>query len=105
MLSFTERGMVKGYLGSFNEYFPISEKEYFEDLACMGVHTREPQHKFLANRYTITYERDQNPIKLGGYCDTAEFKAHYDPRIQFNNNLHKLSSAIQIKQTLSDFSG
>ena len=75
--------MVVGFLASFNEWYPLVEKQWFYMLSCAGMDTLQPRIFFDKNRFVWQYQFNQNFYKMGDYCNTEDLMRKLDPRALF----------------------
>lgn len=74
-LSFQDRQGVLGFLGQFNEWYPMPEKWQNEQAACSGMETREPLFWFDEKRMVWTFEINHRTVDMDDYCDSSFLRA------------------------------
>ena len=84
--TFNNLGGVLGFLGQYNEYYPMPEKWMHHHELCSGIETREAHVWFDQNRAVVTYDLNKKMIDSEDYCDSIEFMREIDPRLLYDNN-------------------
>ena len=74
-LSFQDDQGVLGFLGQFNEWYPMPEKWMNEQALCSGLETREPLYWFDQKRMVFTYEINKEQIDTDDHCDSEGMRA------------------------------
>ena len=81
-LSIQTKGMVVGHLASFNEYYPLTEKQFHIQLACAGLDTAQPFYMFDGDRFVAQYKL-RSPF-MGKACDAKYFVEQNDIRVMIH---------------------
>ena len=86
-LSFRDDQGILGFLGQFNEWYPMPEKWMNEQALCSGVETREPLYWIDSNSLVGTFEINHKQFGSDDLCDNLGMRQQIDPRnLYFEND-------------------
>jgi hypothetical protein len=72
--------MKIGFLGYFNDWYPMSEKVTSNIERCLGFENREGMHWSDGNRIIFTYQLYDKMLNMEEQCDDHVFWEVHDHR-------------------------